>query len=146
MEESLSPLQQIKTTFACQEQDIRTYSPLALAYIGDGIYELIIRTVIMQQGNRSPESLHKKASALVKAETQCRLYTIWEEELTKEEQNVLRRGRNARSYTKAKNASVADYRKATGVEALFGYLYLTDQFPRAVELLKSGLEKAELTI
>ena len=87
-----------------------------------------------------------KASALVKAETQCRLYTIWEEELTEEEQNVLRRGRNARSYTKAKNASVADYRKATGVEALFGYLYLTDQFPRAVELLKSGLEKAELTI
>lgn len=148
MEENLSILTQIKKAFACEEQDIKTYSPLTLAYIGDGIYELIVRTVIIQHGNTSPESIHRKVTRIVKAETQCLLYAIWDNEqqedapsisLTEQERAVLRRGRNARSYTKAKNASVADYRKATGVEALFGYLYLTDQIPRAIALLQDGL-------
>lgn len=146
MEENLTYQQLIKDVFACPEQDIRSFSPLALAYIGDGIYELIFRTIVLAQGNKQPDKLHKQVSRLVKAETQCRLYDIWDEELTEEEKDILRRGRNAKSYSTAKNASKSDYRKATGVEALFGYLYLTEQMPRAVRLLKSGMEKAEIAL
>jgi len=146
MEENLTYQQLIKETFACPEQDIRSYSPLALAYIGDGIYELILRTVVLAQGNKQPDKLHKQVIRLVKAETQCKLYDIWGDELTEEEKDILRRGRNAKSYSSAKNASKSDYRKATGVEALFGYLYLTEQMPRAVRLLKSGMEKAEIAL
>lgn len=144
MEENLNLLQMIQTAFPTTKQDIRTYSPLALAYVGDCVFELIIRTVIMELGNKQPEKLHKQAVKYVNAGTQAKLFKIWEEELTEEEKDYIRRGRNARSYTKAKNATTSDYRKATGVETLYGYLYLTDQLPRAVELLRSGLEKLDI--
>ena len=141
MEKSVTLLSLIKDSFDCEHQDIRTYSPLALAYIGDGIYEMIVRTVVVEHGNRSPQTLHKTVTKYVNAETQCEIYEAILEDLTEEDLAIIKRGRNAKSYTTAKNASVQSYRKASGLEALFGYLYLTDNVPRAIELLKLGLEK-----
>lgn len=146
MEKSVTLLENIKKEFQCEEQDIRSYSPLTLAYIGDCIYEIIIRTVVVERGNKSPQSLHKTVTKYVKAETQCELFQVLQDELTEEEMAVMRRGRNAKSFTTAKNASVGDYRKASGLEALFGYLYLTGQTERAVSLLKSGLARIGMEI
>ena len=146
MEKSVTLLENIKKEFQCEEQDIRSYSPLTLAYIGDCIYEIIIRTVVVERGNKSPQSLHKTVTKYVKAETQCELFQVLQDELTEEEMAVMRRGRNAKSFTTAKNASVGDYRKASGLEALFGYLYLTGQTERAVSLLKSGLARIGMAI
>ena len=146
METSLTLLESIKKEFQCQEQDIRSYSPLTLAYIGDCIYEIIVRTVVVERGNKSPQRLHKNVTKYVKAETQCELFQVLQDELTEEEMAVMRRGRNAKSFTTAKNASVSDYRKASGLEALFGYLYLSGQAERVVALLKSGLAKIGMEI
>ncbi len=146
MEESLSLLEQLKKGFACKEVDIRTYSPLTLAYIGDSIYDVMIRTVIVERGNRSTKDLHKAAVGYVNAGTQARMGEALQEFLTEEEQAVYRRGRNAKSPSVAKNASVTDYRKATGMEALLGYLYLQDRMDRAIELVKLGLEHLEMEI
>ena len=146
MEESLSLLKQLKKEFECGEVDIRTYSPLALAYIGDGIYDLIIRTVVVERGNRAAANLHKKSIKYVNATTQAEMVEAIKEELSEEEQGVYRRGRNAKSYTTAKNASIGDYRKATGFEALLGYLYLQDRTDRVIELVKLALDKLELEI
>ena len=146
MEESLSVLQQIKESFSCEDVDVRTYSPLTLAFIGDCVFDLIIRTVIASRGNRAPDGLHKKKSKIVKAQTQTLMIESLMEELTEEERGVYRRGRNAKSYTTAKNASVAEYRKATGFEALIGYLYLTDRMDRILELTKRGLALLEIEI
>lgn len=146
METSLSTLQQIKECFACQEVDVRTYSPLTLAFIGDCIFDLIIRTVIVERGNRAPDGLHKSKSRIVKAETQAAMVEALMDELTEDEKGFYRRGRNAKSYTTAKNASIGDYRKATGFEALLGYLYLTDQMSRILELTKKGLALLEIAI
>ena len=143
MEESLTLLSQIKETFACETVDVRTYSPLTLAFIGDCVFDLVIRTVVVERGNRAPKGLHKTKSAIVKAETQAIMIEALLPELSEEEAGFYRRGRNAKSYTTAKNASVGDYRKATGLEALFGYLYLTDQMPRILALTKRGLELIE---
>lgn len=146
METSLSTLQQIKECFACQEVDVRAYSPLTLAFIGDCIFDLIIRTVIVERGNRAPDGLHKSKSRIVKAETQAAMIEALMDELTEDEKGFYRRGRNAKSYTTAKNASIGDYRKATGFEALLGYLYLTDQMSRILELTKKGLTLLEIAI
>ena len=137
METSLS---RIKEFFELPGADIRSYSPLTLAYIGDGIYELVIRTILVEQGNCQPQKLHKRASALVKAQTQSAMMETLTPLLTDEELAVYRRGRNAKSYTMAKNANMGDYRRATGFEALMGYLYLTQQEPRMLELIKEGLK------
>lgn len=146
MEESISLLAQIKKEFALKEVDIRTYSPLTLAYIGDSIYDLIIRTVLVERANKSTNKLHKEASGYVKAETQAKYIVLIQDMLTEEETDIYKRGRNAKSYTSAKNASVADYRKATGFEALMGWLYLTERTERMFELIKAAMERAEMTI
>ena len=136
MEESISLLSQIKETFACKETDIRTYSPITLAFLGDCIYDLVIRTVLVERCNRDANSLHKIKSAVVKADAQAEMI---EALLPEEEAGVYRRGRNAKTSHTAKNASVVDYRKATGFEALMGYLYLTEQTDRLLFLVKKGL-------
>ena len=138
MEESIKYL---KEQFALSEIDIRTYSPLVLAYIGDGIYELMVRTVLVGQGNRQASTLHKKASSYVKAYTQSAMILAVQEELTEEEHQVYKRGRNAKTVTMAKHASMHDYRHATGFEALMGYLYLTNQSKRMIDLIKMGMER-----
>jgi len=133
-------LEQIKTVFSCKEQDVRAYSPLTLAYIGDAIYDLVIRTVVVERANRSANDLHKKTVRYVKAEAQAAMIQALVPELTGDEEAVYKRGRNAKSYTAAKNASLSDYRKATGFEALMGFLYLTGQTDRLLYLIKKGIE------
>lgn len=134
----------IKEQFEIADVDIKTYSPLALAYIGDGIFELVIRSIVVGKGNTKASQLHQHTSHIVKAASQAKMIEALEADLTEEEADVYRRGRNAKSPTMAKNASMADYRKATGFEALMGYLYLKDDMERIVELTKLGLEKAHI--
>ena len=120
------------------------YSALGLAYIGDAVYDLIIRTLVLRKGNYSVKTFHKMTSSIVKAESQARLVESIEPDLTEEENRVFHHGRNAKSATSAKNASITDYRIATGFEALIGYLYLSHRMDRAMELVKDGLVKTEL--
>ena len=137
MEESITLLTKIKETFACEGQDVRAYSPLTLAYIGDGIYELVIRSVVVERANRSANDLHKKTTRYVKAPAQSAMIAALLPELTEEEEAV---------YPTAKNASVADYRRATGFEALMGYLYLTGQIDRMLQLIKDGIRLAGMEL
>lgn len=139
MEESLSLLSLINHSFDLKEVDVRTYSPLTLAFIGDGIYDIIIRTVIVEHSNRPVNELHRRTSRFVKANTQALMIQALLPVLTEEEEAVYKRGRNAKSHTTAKNASLMDYRMATGFEALVGYLYLQDKTERILELVKKGL-------
>ena len=119
-------------------------SPLVLAYIGDSIYDLVIKTWVIEQGNMQVNKLNKKTSSIVKAESQSAMIGVIEPMLSEHEEAVYKRGRNAQSYTSAKNASIGDYRRATGFEALMGYLYLSGQYERMMELVKAGLESLEL--
>ncbi len=129
----------IREQFDIKEVDIRTYSPLTLAYIGDGIFDLVIRSIVVGRGNTRANELHHRTSHIVKAHTQAAMAEKLLPVLTETENDIYRRGRNAKSPTMAKNATMSDYRKATGFEALMGYLYLTDQFERIVFLVKEGL-------
>lgn len=146
MEESITILDVIKQKFDCKEVDIRTYSPLTLAYIGDAIYDLVIRTVVVERANRPANSLHKMTIRYVNAKTQAQMIEALEPELSEEERAVYHRGRNAKSYTSAKNASIDDYRKATGLEALLGYLYLQGEMDRLLALVCLAFEKMKIEI
>lgn len=137
-------LEQVKEKFQLGEQELNSYSPLVLAYLGDCVYELVVRTLLVEQSNCPVRKLHKKATAYVKAKTQADLITAVLEDLTEEEKDVYRRGRNAKSHTVPKNASIGDYRKATGMEAVIGYLYLKKDMERALDLIKLGWERADL--
>ncbi|MCI8389997.1 MAG: ribonuclease III [Roseburia sp.] len=119
--------------------DVRTYSPLTLAYIGDGVFDLVIRSLVVAGGNTRASALHRRTSQIVKARTQAQMIERLLPELTQEEEEIYRRGRNAKSPTMAKNATMSDYRKATGFEALVGWLYVRDEFPRVVELVRAGV-------
>ena len=132
-------LMQLKELFHLEDQDLRSYSPLTLAYIGDGVYELVIRTILVKKGNCPVNRLHKKASSLVKAGAQSAIMEVIEEKLTPEELSVYRRGRNAHSPTMAKHATMSDYRRATGFEALMGYLYLKEDYTRMLTLIRMGI-------
>ena len=141
MEESLTLLKLIKLDFGLGEVDLRTMSPLTLAFVGDCVYDLILRTVIVERHNASPNQLHREKSRLAKAPAQAEIAEALQEHLTQEELAVYRRGRNAKSHTTAKNASVLDYRKATGLEALYGWLYLSGQEERLLQLLRLSLDE-----
>lgn len=130
----------LKNTFNLEIQDVRGYSPLTLAYIGDAVYELIIRTIVVESGNAPVNKLHKKSASFVKASAQAQIMTAIEPLLTEAETQIFKRGRNAKSYTTAKNASVIDYRMASGFEALIGYLYLDGCYERMIELVKAGID------
>lgn len=151
MEESvmtLTDLDKIIQAFELTEQDYRSYPALTLAYIGDCIYDLVIRTAVIHKSHKQVNDLHKKATRYVKAETQAVMIQglMDNDILTEEERNVYKRGRNTKSHTVAKNASVGAYRKATGFEAVLGYLYVTRQMERILELTKIGLSYAELEL
>ena len=124
-----------------KEMDPGTYSPLALAYIGDAVYELIVRTMVISHGSIQVNKMHKKSASLVNAGTQAEMIRLMMEELTEEETAVYKRGRNAKSVTTAKHATVVDYRTATGFEALCGSLYLMGRLERLVTLISHGFEK-----
>ena len=119
------------------------YSPLVLAYMGDAVWELIVRTKIVRAGNRQVNHMHHDAVRYVKAETQARLIRLIEPELTAREAGVYRRGRNAHSNTMAKNASMIDYRMATGFEALVGYLWLNGEETRLMSILRLAVARLE---
>ncbi len=133
----------MKEAFSLPDYDLRSYSPLALAFLGDAVYELIVRTVVVSRHNASPNQLNRERSALSRASAQAGIIHSLLEELTPEETAVYKRGRNAHSFTKAKNASVADYRAATGFESLLGYLYLKGEFRRAIDLVRAGMAAQE---
>ena len=125
--------------FNIEAKDIRTYSPLTLAYIGDSIYDLVIRSILVNKGNTPVNKLHQRASQVVKAQTQAAMILALMDELTDEEKDWYRRGRNSKPHTKAKNASTMDYLEATGFEAVMGYLYLTGDMDRICELVNRGI-------
>ncbi len=129
----------IEGQFPSGGADIRTYSPLALAYIGDGVYELVIRTVLLGKGNCPVNKLHRRASALVRAGAQSEMMHALEPLLDPEEARIYKRGRNAHPATMAKHATMTEYRRATGFEALMGWLYLTRRWERMMELIKTGI-------
>ena len=117
------------------------YSPLVLAYMGDAVYELYIRSLLVSGHNTQVNKLHKEATTFVKAKAQSEILEKIYPLLTEEEITIYKRGRNAHSYTSAKNASINDYRRATGFEALMGYLYISGNMDRINELLKKGLDE-----
>ncbi len=120
------------------ERDWSQYSPLTLAWIGDTVYDLIVRTVFLKRAMMQPDKLHRKASGLVNARAQAELIRKIRTHLTDREESIYRRGRNAKPAHKAKNADKEEYLEATGFECLVGYLYLTRQYRRILELLKMG--------
>ncbi len=135
MEESVS----MEEIFKMRQVDIKEYSPLTLAYIGDAVYDLIIRTLVVNKGNQQVQKLHKETITMVQASAQARMITALNDQLSEEEHAVYKRGRNAKSASPAKNQSISDYHKATGFEALLGYLYLKNDWKRMLELIRAGL-------
>ena len=142
MEKGLSEI--IRESFGIEKKDLNTYSPLTLAFIGDAVFDIIIRTGMVCNGNTRADRLHKNTSAIVKATTQSKMIDIILPHLSEEEEDVYKRGRNAKPRSTAKNAAIADYHKATGLEALIGYLYLDDRTDRILELVNMGLECVEV--
>jgi len=116
----------------------RQLSPLVLAYIGDSIYDLVIRTYLISLGNMPVNKINRHACRLVKAETQSKLIGILEEQLTENELSVYKRGRNAKGINAPKHSTVGEYRMATGLECLFGFLYLTGREERIGELFEAA--------
>ena len=116
------------------EVDVRTLSPLALAFVGDGVYSLLVRERLLTMANRPVNDLHRLAVAQVRAEAQAATMERLLPHLTEQEIAVYKRGRNAHTVR-----SGADYHSATGLECLFGYLYLSDQLSRLQELFALGL-------
>lgn len=149
MGESLTPgeigfTEAIIRSFGLSDVDPSQYSPLVLAYIGDNVYECVNRTVSVIRADKQVEKLNKECSARANARAQAQVFDEIEGLLSDEELRIYKRGRNAEVYTKAKNMTMADYHKATGLEALVGYLYLLHRYDRITDLLKTGWEKLDL--
>lgn len=149
MEESLNELtilSQVRKEFGIEGVDIRTLSPLTLAYIGDAVFEIIIRTLIVEQGQRSTRTLHRHTIQVVCADTQAKMIEAVYENLTENEQEIYRRGKNTRINSSAKSSSLQNYRKATGFEALCGYLFLQDNTVRVIQIVKQAIEAAHVVL
>lgn len=124
------------------EMDINMLSPLTWAYVGDAVYELYIRTNLVNKTKLKPHKLHIESIKYVKAKAQANMLKSIEEQLSDEEKNIVRRARNAENHHLPKNADVADYMYSTAFEGLIGYLYLTKNDKR----LKEILEMCEISI
>lgn len=133
----------MREVFHMQEVDINAYSPLTLAYIGDCVYDLIMKSIVINKGNKPVNRLHLETSSYVQASAQSLMMRAMQEHLSEEEHGVYKRGRNAKSVSPAKNQSITDYRRATGFEALLGFLYLKKEWKRLVDLVKIGLDSLE---
>ena len=118
-----------------KESEVRELSPLALAYIGDACFEIVVRSEILDV-RKNPNKLHRESIRFVRAKSQRELIEKVEDKLTEEEMKIFKRGRNAKSHTVPKNADPIDYRMATGLEALFGYLYLLKRYDRIREIFE----------
>lgn len=117
---------------------VRELSPLALAFLGDSVYELYVRATILSRGNRPPSALHKLAVGYVKAEAQSIAMHAIADSLSEEEMRIYKRGRNTNIHTVPKHADMQDYRQATGLECLIGYLFATGQNERLDEVLSQA--------
>ncbi|MBS6729100.1 MAG: ribonuclease III [Lachnospiraceae bacterium oral taxon 082] len=126
--------------FNIERKEAKEFSPLVLAYIGDAVYELMIRSILVSRGNRPVNKLNKDATSLVKAGAQSEIIKLISDNLSEEEYTVFKRGRNSSPHTMAKNASMTDYKYATGFEALIGFLYLDNRCDRVLELVKLGID------
>ena len=126
--------------FNIERKEAKEFSPLVLAYIGDAVYELMIRSILVSRGNRPVNKLNKDATSLVKAGAQSEIIKLISDNLSEEEYTVFKRGRNSSPHTMAKNASMSDYKYATGFEALIGFLYLDNRCDRVLELVKLGID------
>ena len=141
MEKSIISLEDsLDSVFGLSSKDWKLYSPLTLAYLGDAVYEMVIRTICVKRTNMQTQKLHRKVTGYVSAKAQAKMMDALIGELTEEEENIYRRGRNSKPYTKAKNASMEEYLKATGFEALVGYLYLQKEYERMNALIAHGIE------
>jgi len=129
----------MRRKFEMKEVNIDSYSPLTLAYIGDSVYDLIIKSLVINGGNKQVKKLHQETSQMVQASAQSEMMRAIQEILTEEEHAIYRRGRNAKSVSPARNQSLTDYRRATGFEALIGWLYLRNDWKRIIDLVKTGL-------
>ncbi len=135
--------EQISAAFSVKEADLRTYSPLTLAFLGDAVFSLIIRTAVVAEGNRPADRLHRRTSEYVCAARQAQIADAIQDLLTEEEQKAFRRGGNANPAHHARNASLADYMKATALETLCGYLYMQGNLNRVIELIHEGILRTE---
>ena len=141
MEKSIISLEDsLDSVFGLSSKDWKLYSPLTLAYLGDAVYEMVIRTICVKRANMQTQKLHRKVTGYVSAKAQAKMMDALAGELTDEEESIYRRGRNSKPYTKAKNASMEEYLKATGFEALVGYLYLQKEYERMNALIAHGIE------
>lgn len=121
------------------KKDIEMLNPIVLAYVGDAVYEVFIRNVIVSRGIWQPKRLHKESVSFVKAQAQAELLEAVKEDFSEEESDIVRRGRNAKSGTIPKNAGMMDYKNATGFESLIGYLYLLGRYGRLKEIFEKVL-------
>ena len=128
------------------EDQLRGISSIGLAHMGDAVFELLVRSFLCASGKALNGNLHRATVDLVCAPAQAARAERMLPLLTEEEADIYRRGRNAKSPTMAKNATMSDYRKATGFEALMGWLYLQDEFERLVELVKTGVDGLHLKL
>ncbi len=144
MEKSLDLFEIIKESMDLKNVDLSTYSPLTLAYIGDSIYEIVIRTIIVTKNNMQVNKLNKLSSSMVNATTQAKIILSLQDYLTQEEITIYKRGRNSKTSSTAKNAKVIDYRNATGYETLIGYLYLNGETSRLLDIIKEGFKRVEV--
>lgn len=125
--------------------DPRLVSPLLLAYVGDSIFDLVVRTTLVKQGNRQVNKVNRMATTYVKAASQSKMIVAFDGLLTEEEKKIFKYGKNAKPNTKAKNATLAEYHVATGLEAMFGYLYLKGDSKRIIELVRLGMDYIDHT-
>ncbi|MBQ7679989.1 MAG: ribonuclease III [Butyrivibrio sp.] len=133
----------VRGIFGLPEQDLRQYSPLTLAFIGDTVYETIVRSMVVLRGQRPAKALHREKVRYVSAPAQAQIVARIEDKLTDEEREILRRGRSTKTGSSARNASLADYHLATGLEALCGYLYLKGETARLLALLREGFGESD---
>lgn len=129
-----------------EESLVKMYSPLALAYIGDSIYDLMVKKHFVIKSNMQPEKYHKVVTSIVSANAQSAFIDAYMDKLTEKEQAVYKRGRNSSPHTKAKNASLENYLKATGFEAVLGYLYLSEQEDRLKEIIDESINFVVLKV
>ena len=130
-------------TFGTEQADIRRFSPLALAFLGDAVYTLIIRTAVVSGGNKPAGALHTECAHLVSAPAQCRVGKAIADLLDPAEAMIYKRGRNADPPHHSRNAAAEEYYEATALETLCGYLYLQNQTDRILYLIQKGLERTQ---
>ena len=140
MEEGISL---IKKAWHIDRIDDKRYSPIVLAYMGDCVYELIIRSVIVISGNMQVEKMSKKCVSFVNHTYQARLIHAIEDMLTDDEMSIYKRGRNGRIASMPRRATVSEYRAATGLESLMGYLYINNKLDRCIELIREGISRLD---